>query len=215
MIPSPLFDHTPPPSYSYLQALSSFSAVVQLYIWSGQLDTLLSLLHHLSNRAQPWCCFSCHAIKDPHHVFIHCPHFNDFHDSATSSVLSSSTTLLDTSMLNLANHQMILERARGIFHNSDTWPAHRSLYYISVLPNVLTVELETRHPTINHTLCTRLTDDWHTTSIRLAVRIWSKAWRHSQIQSSLPRAPQKSISLPHLFQNMIPYTYPSLGISFH
>jgi len=215
MIPSPLFDHTPPLSYSYLQALSSFSAVVQLYIQSGQLDTSLSLSCRLSNGAQPWCCFSCHAIEDPHHIFVHCPRFNDFHDSATSSVLSSSTTLLVTSTLDSTNCQMILERARGIFHDSDTWPAHRSLYYIGVLPNILTVELETRQPTVNHTLHTRLTHNWHTTSIRLATRIWSEARRHSRIQSSLPRAPWKSISLPHLFQKMIPYTYPSLNISFH
>ena len=215
MIPSPLFDLTPPLSYSYLQALSSFSAVVQLYIRSGQLDTSLSLSRRLSNGAQLWCHFGCHAIEDPHHVFIHCPRFNDFRDSATSSVLSSSTTLLDASTLDSTNHQTILERARGIFHDSDTWPAHRSLYYISVLPNILTVEPETRQPTVNHTLRTRLAHDWHTTSIRLAARIWSEAWRHSRIQSSLPRAPRKSISLPHLFQNMIPYTYPSLYISFH
>jgi len=66
LIPSSLFDDTPPPSYSYLQALSSFSAVVQLYLRCGQLDTSFSLSHHLSDGTQPWCRFGCYAIEDPH-----------------------------------------------------------------------------------------------------------------------------------------------------
>ena len=91
MIPSPLFDHTPPPTYSYLQALSSFSAVVQLYLRSGQLDTSLSLFRRLSDGSQPWCCFGCHAIEDSHHIFIQCHRFDAFRNNAISSILSSST----------------------------------------------------------------------------------------------------------------------------
>ena len=36
-----------------------------------------------------------------------------------------------------------LERARGLFHDSDTWPARRSPYYIGVLPALTAVESPT------------------------------------------------------------------------
>ena len=74
--------HTSLPTYSYLQALSSFSALVQLYLRSGQLDTSLSLSRRLS---QPWCRFGCHAIEDSHqshHILIQCPRFDVFRDNA-------------------------------------------------------------------------------------------------------------------------------------
>ena len=119
MIPSLLFDSTPPPTYSYLQALSSFSAVVQPCLHSGQLNTSLSLSRCLSDGSQPWCHFSCHAIEDSHHIFIQCHCFDAFHDNTITSILSSSTMLLDASTLDPTHHQMILEQARGLFYDSD------------------------------------------------------------------------------------------------
>ena len=174
----PLFDHTPPPTYLYLKALSSFSAVVQLYIRSGQLDTSLSLSRRLSDGSQPWCWFSCHAIEDSHHIFIQCQHFDAFRDDATSSILSSSTTLLDASLLNPTHCQTILEQARGLFYDSDTWPAQRSLYYIGILPAFPTVKSPLAETLTYKTLFTRLANDWHTISIRLTARTWSECQKH-------------------------------------
>ncbi len=77
LIPSPLFDATPPPSYSYFKAVSSFSAIAQLYLRCGQLDAYLTLTRRLADgpRKPTWCRFGCHAIEDPHHIFVHCPRF--------------------------------------------------------------------------------------------------------------------------------------------
>ncbi|KAF8876370.1 hypothetical protein CPB84DRAFT_1689179 [Gymnopilus junonius] len=124
LIPSPLFDNTPPPPYSYLKAVSSFSAVVQLYLRCGQLDTSLSLSRRLPDGSQPWCRFGCHAIEDSHHIFIHCPRFRAFRDSATSSLVSSTRTLLDASTLDTVRKQFILDRAQTLFLDTDTWPSN-------------------------------------------------------------------------------------------
>ena len=51
--PLPLFNTTPPPSYPYTKAPSSYSAMVQLYARSGQLDTRLSLSTRLKGAYQP------------------------------------------------------------------------------------------------------------------------------------------------------------------
>ena len=123
-------------------------------------------------------------------------------------------TLLDASTLDSAHPQMILERARGLFHDSHMWPAQRSLYYIGVLPAFPTVESPIAGTLANKTLLTRLANDWHTISIRLAARIWSESRKHSREQNSTPRAPRKLISLPSHLESILPSTYPSLNIAF-
>ena len=55
----------------------------------------------------------------------------------------------------------------------------------------------------------------HTISIRLAMRIWSETKKQFREQRSLPKALQRSITLPTLFQPILPCTYSSLNISFH
>ena len=49
LLPLPLFDITPPPSYPYTKTPSSYSAVIQLYARSGQLDTAFHLSSHLKD----------------------------------------------------------------------------------------------------------------------------------------------------------------------
>jgi hypothetical protein len=42
----------------------------------------------------------------------------------------------DASTLDSAHRQTILERARGLFYDSDPWPAQRSLYYIGAFEDL-------------------------------------------------------------------------------
>jgi hypothetical protein len=89
------------------------------------------------------------------------------------------------------------------------------LYYIGVLPAFPSALSPTAEPSSN-TLLTRLANDWHTISIRLAARIWSEYRILSRERNSTPRAPQKSVSPPcHHLEAIFPCTYPSLNISFH
>ncbi|KAF8913744.1 hypothetical protein CPB84DRAFT_1840548 [Gymnopilus junonius] len=160
-IPSQLFDTTTPPSYSYLHAFSSFSAVVQLYLHCGQLDTSLSLSCCFSDGSQPWCHFGCHAIEDAYHIFVHCPRFQPHCDSASSSLISSTTTLLDACNLPTTSRQAVLQQANGLFLDADTWPGQKTYYYLGVILHI-NLEDPKSHTKI---LGTQLANNWHTLSI--------------------------------------------------
>ena len=69
------FDDTPLPAYPYLKTPSSYSAVIQLYARSGQLDTAYTLANHLGDIQQPWCRFGCPCAEEPNHVFVQCRAF--------------------------------------------------------------------------------------------------------------------------------------------
>ena len=70
-LPSLLFfDDSPPPAYPYMKTPSSYSAVIQLYARSGQLDTAYSLANHLGDIQQPWCRFGCPCAEEPPTTFL-------------------------------------------------------------------------------------------------------------------------------------------------
>lgn len=72
-LPSLLFfDNSPPPAYPYMKTPSSYSAVIQLYARSGQLDTAYNLANCLGDIHQPWCHFGCLCPEEPHHIFVQC-----------------------------------------------------------------------------------------------------------------------------------------------
>ena len=73
--PLSLFDMNPPPC-PYINAPSSYSAVIQLYARSGQLDTRLSLSNRLKDHHQPWFVFGCPCLEDAHHLFVQCLRFS-------------------------------------------------------------------------------------------------------------------------------------------
>ena len=103
----PLFDNTPPPTYPYTKSLSSYSAVIQLYARSGQLDTALHLSSRLKEGFQPWCRFGCQKIEEPHHIFILCPRFTSLRDTYTQRLKSTVLTqrLPPTRARHIIHHQ--------------------------------------------------------------------------------------------------------------
>lgn len=58
---------------------------------------------------------------------------------------------------------------------------------------------------------TRLANDWHTISIRLAARIWGETRRHYWGQQSSPTPPRRMVTLPSLFFFL---THPSIFLPF-
>jgi hypothetical protein len=103
-MPSPhCFDETPPPSYPYTKAASSYSMVIQLYLRSGQLDTSLSRAIRLRNDPQPWCRFGCQTFEDPHHIFVSCPHFLSLWVQRASELQASLGRILQTSSVSSAD----------------------------------------------------------------------------------------------------------------
>ncbi|PPR03462.1 hypothetical protein CVT26_007878 [Gymnopilus dilepis] len=67
--------------------------------------------------------------------------------------------------------QVVLEQANGLLLDSDIWPTKQSYYYLGITPNIKLVgdTVQTK------SLRTRLLNVWHTSSIRLAARIWGEA----------------------------------------
>ncbi|KAI6003346.1 hypothetical protein EDC04DRAFT_2505959, partial [Pisolithus marmoratus] len=88
-----LYDHHPPPPYRYTKASSTFSAVVQLYTRSCQLDTAATRFSR-HNGSTPYCHFGCASIETAHHLFISCYHFQGFQDEFSQHVLRQTEKLL-------------------------------------------------------------------------------------------------------------------------
>ncbi|KAG1785550.1 uncharacterized protein HD556DRAFT_1191868, partial [Suillus plorans] len=71
-----LYDSHRLPDFPYTRASSSFSAVVQLYARSSQLDTTdLEVRHQRFRDTPPWCHFGCDACESVHDIFARCPAF--------------------------------------------------------------------------------------------------------------------------------------------
>jgi len=117
-------------------AISSYSAVIQLYIRAGQLDTALMRHNWLSDGSQPWYQFSCPVFKDPHHIFIHCPHFASLHAHSMQDLEDLTFTTLDTFSATPAYRQLIISIVQGLFADTSVWPLRQSLFYHGILPLV-------------------------------------------------------------------------------
>ncbi|KAJ7812315.1 hypothetical protein B0H14DRAFT_3752727, partial [Mycena olivaceomarginata] len=66
-----LYDPRPPPEFPYTQAYSAYSVLIQLYAQSDRLPTA-DLLHPCKLLPDACCQMGCDAIKDAHHIFVHC-----------------------------------------------------------------------------------------------------------------------------------------------
>ena len=157
---------------SLTKALSSYSAVIQLYLQSGQLDTSLSHLARLNDDQQPWCHFGCSMFEDPHHTFVNCLQFYSLRMLCASELYSTIDHLLQASSINPADQKFIQDQVRDLFLDSDIWPAQRSLFYLGLLPPLFPPMFN--EPPIH----THIAHECHTTSIRLAGHIWAAARHH-------------------------------------
>ena len=116
-------------------------------------------------------------------------------------------TLRKTSSLDAAGRQPdITERAQGLFHDTDTLPTQRSLYYPGVFFQSGSDFMANEDSTSS------LSNNWHTPSIRLAARKCD-----GKLTTTLYRnQPQKKSLCPRIsiLETILP-PYPSLNISFH
>jgi hypothetical protein len=207
------FDDIPPPPYPYVKASSSYSMVIQLYIRSGQLDTSFIRASRLKDDQQPWCRFGCPVFEDPHHTFVHCPHFSSLRALRISELNSNVASILQTSSVSLSDRTLILDRIGNLFQDSNVWPSRRSLYYLGVLPRFFPASLH--QPQIH----IRLANECHITSIRLAAQIWATARCHAYSTTfthSSPTRTRLSITLPSHLARILPPSpsYPSFSVSF-
>ncbi|KJA14059.1 hypothetical protein HYPSUDRAFT_173712 [Hypholoma sublateritium FD-334 SS-4] len=207
------FDKVPAPAYPYTKAISSYSAVIQLYLRSGQLDTALSRSARLKDDQQPWCRLGCLAFEDPHHIFVECPQFNSLRLSRASELSSNITRILEASTTAPADRKFVHDRVQDLFLDSNMWPAGRSLFYLGVLPPLFPPMFE------DLPLHTRIAHECHTASIRLAGQIWGAVRRrHFDHLSQNPRmtSTRTTLTLPSLLSHILPPnpSYPSFSVSF-
>ena len=203
-----LFDTTLPPTYPYTKAPSSYSAVIQLYARSGQLDTM----HHLSSRLkegfQPWCRFGCKRIEDARHIFVICPKFTTLRESYTTRLQDTTRMILDTYNLPQRDIAFITERVSNLFHDSNVWSSQRTAFYLGILPRLVP---PSHMGSIMHF---RLAQNAHTLSIQLAGRIWGSTRQAARIAHKQQRD-RTLLSLPNhlslLFHNL---SYPSFTLTF-
>jgi hypothetical protein len=187
--PLPLFDLNPPPPYPYLKAPSSYSAVIQLYARSGQLDTQLSLSTRLKDHHQPWCRFGCSRIEDAHHLFVQCPAFSSLRTLYQQRLLDALQTILHIHTLSPEDLSFIHDHVRGLFMDSPIWPSKRSAYYIGLLPPFLPSSR------VGSRLHLRIMHSAHIVCIQLAGRIWGEVRRRTFHSPQKPSVPSSSIQV--------------------
>ncbi|KAF8962026.1 hypothetical protein BDZ97DRAFT_1920910 [Flammula alnicola] len=196
LLPS-LYNSDPPPEYAYTRALSAYSAVVQLYLRAGQLDTALTRSTRLNDDSQPWCRFGCSVLEDSHHIFVDCPRFDNYRHHATDELLASTRAILDTFKTPAHTASVLTQTVKGLTLDSEVWPLHKSFFYYGVIPALDQIIPSSSHNQPQNTssvrLRARLASEWHYGCIKLAARIWGTVRRVS--------APYSSKALPSTSSN--------------
>ena len=166
-------DGTPPPDYPYLKAVSAHSAAVQLYARSGQLATA-DILKKRNQLANDKCRLGCDATESPRHLFIKCPKYQDWRDESLKEMITKTELKVETFEIVGEAKENIMETAKSLFTDSEIWPLHFSLYYLGQIPNLnkLFPENSNINPIQKRRLISHLAADWHSSSIRLAGRIF-------------------------------------------
>jgi hypothetical protein len=166
-------DDTPPPEYPYLKAVSAHSAAVQLYARSGQLATA-DVLKRRNQLDIDKCRLGCNATESPRHLFIDCQKYQEWRNESLRELLTRTELKLDTFEVIGETKENLMNTAKSLFTDSPVWPLHFSLYYLGQIPSI--DKLFTDDFSINSTqkrrLISHLSADWHTSSIRLAGRIF-------------------------------------------
>ncbi|KAJ3830407.1 hypothetical protein F5880DRAFT_1463346, partial [Lentinula raphanica] len=107
----PIHNRTCPPEHPYIRASSSYSALVQLYARSSQLDTRLLRFLRFGN-CTPWCSFGCNELESDHHLFVKCPAFDSFRSESSSSIISETNAILSNSeAINPSERDDLIQRA--------------------------------------------------------------------------------------------------------
>ncbi|KAF5380096.1 hypothetical protein D9615_006221 [Tricholomella constricta] len=189
-----IYDPTPPPDFPYLRALSSYSAMIQLYSRAGQLPTAARLF---ARKLIPSgeCRFGCgYIVEDDHHIFVECPHFTSFRQEALNELVELTRSKCADFYPHICNEatSRLVTAAKSLFiDDSRTWPLHRSAYYLGRTPDIAMIigPFSPIHPprvipvaNLNQRrFIFRIASDWHLHSIRLAGRIWGEVQREMAI----------------------------------
>ena len=168
-----LYDPTPPPPWIYTKASSAYTALVQLYGRSGQLQTAEGMFQKKTSTSR-MCRFGCDDIESPHHIFVSCDRFSNLRSNELTAIHTSIKNRLDAADICSHNQKPLLDLAKLIFTNSDLWPLHSTYYYIGQIPKIgPLLPPSTFDNYVNHSrLIHNIASDLHLSSVRLASRIF-------------------------------------------
>ncbi|KAK0229128.1 hypothetical protein EDD85DRAFT_741369, partial [Armillaria nabsnona] len=112
----PFYDQHTPPDHPYLRASSAYSALVQLYARSDQLDTTYTRFRRFGN-ISPMCVSGCDALETVHHVFVSCPVYHAFRQHATQTLITETSRILDSAEVPLLICRSFLQIIRRLFED--------------------------------------------------------------------------------------------------
>ncbi|KAJ3753735.1 hypothetical protein EV360DRAFT_87504 [Lentinula raphanica] len=174
----PIHNNPCPPEHPYIRASSSYSALVQLYARSSQLDTRLLRFLRLGN-CSPWCSFGCNVLESAHHLFVHCPAFHALRSESSFNIITETTAILSHSeAIPYSERQDLLQRANIILTDADLWPSGLTKFYLGLFPP--SRELNPSKTVEAVQTRTRILSNWHSTIIRLTGRIWGEYKRRTR-----------------------------------
>ncbi|KAF8953177.1 hypothetical protein BDZ97DRAFT_1873600 [Flammula alnicola] len=181
-------DDNPPPEYPYSKAASAHSAAVQLYARSGQLATA-DILKKRNLLDDDKCRLGCNATESPRHIFLTCPHYEIWRNDARDEITRKTEMKAETMEIQSLTKDNLIRAAKSLFSDDDIiWPLHYSLYYIGQLPNIdKLIEDPTMTMTQKQRLKSHISSDWHTSSIRLAGRIFGDFQKRMAVLNECPR----------------------------
>jgi len=180
LLPRFLYDNHPPPDHPYLHATSAFSATLQLYLRSAQLDTA-DVRHRRLGDTALCCRLGCTAIETAHHLFVQCPAFAEIRGSHLQG-LELATSDLSATESPYVREALCAIACRIFFDDADVWPQLRSFYYLGALPSIASL-CHLRNVDVTDRFLVRVAHLWHTHSIRLAAHIWAEFKRRLRRQS--------------------------------
>ncbi|KAF8226553.1 hypothetical protein L208DRAFT_1009520, partial [Tricholoma matsutake] len=147
----------------------AYSAVIQLYACSDQLDSAMHLHFQLHGS-------HCGIFESTHHIFTQCPCFLSLHLTSICSLHQSVTISLESFWSHLTDHPRLCTLLDFLFTDSDIWPEATSFYYRGLLPtlNGFLDDAALTHLTTLQCkwLLLHLATDCHVISICLAGQIW-------------------------------------------
>jgi hypothetical protein len=205
-----LYDPHPPPEYHYTRTLSAYSALIQFYARSDQLDSAIHLHTRMRDGHQPWCRFHCVTLESAHHIFTQCPHFASLRQDSSQSLTHLVAITFESFRSSLDRHPRFRCLIDSLFVGSNLWPCGTSLYYRGLLPPLATLIDDTSLGSLtalqHRRLLRRLANDCHAASIRLACRIWGivrrsfSPYRHNITTPTQQQ--QKTVHLPSILSHV-------------
>jgi len=184
-------DQSSPPDFPYLRETSVHSAAVQLYARSGQLP-MADILMERGKLSNNRCRLRCDEVEDMHHVFVYCRVYEGWRREAGMSIVEWTTEKLDAMEVEGVVRDNLLITAKSLLVDDPlVWLLQKMLFYlgqlrkIDPLINLGSVERGEIH---HRRLRSHIANGWHTSSIRLAGRIFGDFQRRMVVRNDGDKA---------------------------